>query len=147
MLDTPQHLRLRVTVIDPPAGIRFRMQRGRAALHDPSTATQRAISFDFSVRLGKPLANGEPNFLGEFTQGPPADRFVYVNSGALAGDEHAQWQRRAKVKLRGIGSELLQQALNRGGVLEAEIAGTARDGGAACATVTILRGGWRLVAK
>jgi hypothetical protein len=140
-----RELRLRITVIDPPAGVLFRIQRGRASIEEPARETPRAISFDFAVRLGTPLASGQPNFLGEFTQGTPGERFVYINSGALAGDESSPWQRRAKVKLAGIDSRLLQQALKRGGVLEAQIAGTAKDGGAACATVPLLGGGWRLL--
>ncbi len=123
------------------------MQRGRTSLEEPSQTSERALSFDFVVRIGAPLANGRPNFLGEFTQGTPDDRFVYVNSGTLAGNESSVWTRRAKIKLAGIDSALLKKALNSpDSVLEARIAGSAKDGGPACATVPIL-GGWRLVAR
>jgi hypothetical protein len=106
------------------------------------------MSFDFDVRIGTPLANGRPNFLGEFAQGTPDDRFVYVNSGIAAGEESSQWERRAKIKLAGIDAALLKRALNTpSSVLEAQIAGTAKDGGPACATVPILGAGWRLVPK
>ncbi len=133
-------------MIDPPAGVQFRMQRGRDGLEEPSRATADRISFDFVVRLGAPLPSGLPNFLGEFAQGKPADRFVYVNSGRSAGQQDSCWDRRAKVKLAGIGSQLLQQAREApGATLEAKIAGTAGDGGPACATVPLLAQGWRLM--
>ncbi len=141
-----QALRCRIAVIDPPEGVQFRMQRGRDGLEEPSRASADVISFDFVVRLGAPLPSGLPNFLGEFVQETPADRFVYVNSGKRAGQQDSCWDRRAKVKLASIGSQLLQQALEvRGATLEAQIAGTANDGGPACATVPILAQGWRLI--
>jgi hypothetical protein len=142
-----QHLQLRITVIDPPAGVRFRMQRGRTTLEEPTLASEHVLSFDFEVRIGTTLASGRPNFVGEFTQGMADDRFVYVNSGTLAGDKNSPWERRAKVKLAGIDSELLQRALSRpDDVLEAQFSGTSKDGGPACATVPILSG-WRLVPR
>jgi hypothetical protein len=142
----PRTVRCRITVIDPPARVQFRMQRGRDGMEEPSRASADRISFDFVIRLGAPLPNGLPNFLGEFAQGTPADRFVYVNSGKRAGQPDSCWDRRAKVKLASIGSQLLQQALEvPGATLEAQIAGTAKDGGPACATVPILAQGWRLV--
>jgi hypothetical protein len=140
----PQIVRCRITVVNPPAGVKFAMQRGRSELVAPSRSTADRISFDFTLRLGPPLPSGLPNFLGEFAQGTPADRFVYVNSGQRAG-QHSCWNRRAKIKLAGIGIELLTKALALpDATLEAEIAGTARDGGPACATVPILGNGWRL---
>jgi len=121
------------------------MQRGRDRLEEPSRVSRRAISFDFAVRIGTPLADGRPNFLGEFSHGTPQDRFVYVNSGTSAGQENSCWKRRAKVKLAGIDSRLLLRAQKKASVIEAKIAGTAKDGGPSCATVPILGNGWRLV--
>ena len=140
-----QLLHLRITVVDPPEGVQFRMQRGRDHLEEPSRVSHGAISFDFAVRIGTPLADGRPNFLGEFAQGTPQDRFVYVNSGTLAGQEDSCWERRAKVKLASIDSRLLLQAQKMASVIEAKIAGTAKDGGPLCATVPFLGNGWHLV--
>lgn len=51
--------------------------------------------------------------------------------------------RRAKVSLTGITWELIEEALSKSGVvIKAHIAGTAGDGGLACATVRLLEGGW-----
>lgn len=136
-------LPLRIIVQHPPAGVAFAVQKGRDGLLAPSSATADALVFDLAVRV-RDGADGRPNFLGEFAQGTPADRFVYVNSGASAGQAGSPWQRRAKVKLDTITREMVDAALARGAVLEARIEGTDRRGGPACATVPLLDGGWRL---
>jgi len=135
-------LAMRVIMERPPKGVAFRVQRGRSDLLAPSSAHKDAVRFDFTVRVE--LAAGEaPNFLGQFAQGPRAERFIYVNSGKHAGDAESQWDRRAKVHLGGISAALVKRALAAGSVLEARIEGVARDGGPACATVPLLGGGWK----
>jgi hypothetical protein len=139
-----QELPLRITVVHPPSGVSFRLQQGKSDLVEPTHVSDDHLSFDFTVRVGGD-PTGAPNFLGPFTQGPPAKRFVYVNSGTLAGQAASRWTRRAKVHLEGISWELIERALSSPGtVLEARITGTARDGGPACATVPLLDGGWRI---
>lgn len=137
-------LPVRITVIDPPTGVRFRVQRGRHELDEPSHITATAQSFDLTLRLGAPLADGRPNFLGEYAQGTPSDRFIYVNSGRHAGNPDSPWDRRAKVKLTGIDWPMIEELLAAPDelILEAKIAGTAKDGGPACATVPVV-GGWK----
>ena len=88
---------------------------------------------------------GEPVFLGPAAQGSVTDRFVYVNSGTMAGQAGSPWTRRAKVKLAGIDLKMVEAARRDGHCLEARIAGTGRDGGPSCATVRPLGGGWRVV--
>jgi hypothetical protein len=143
MMEMHDELPLRIVVTNPPAGVTFAVQRGRHGLLPPTRRTADAMVFDFTVRVGE--RDGKPNFLGEFAQGTPADRFVYVNSGTSAGQAGSCWQRRAKVKLSGITRELIGRALVQpGAVLEARFAGIGRDGGPSCATVPLLDGGWRL---
>jgi hypothetical protein len=60
----------------------------------------------------------------------------------MAGETVARWTRRAKIPLAGITWPMIAKAAN-GGFLEAGIAGTARDGGPACATVPLLDQGWK----
>lgn len=136
---------LRISVIDPPPGVVFRLRRGRSELVSPSTTTAKSISFDFQlcVQVG---AAGEPvRLLGPFAQGPPASRFVYVNAGKQAGQTDSCWDRRAKVPLADLSAALIENAFgSRGSIIEAQIAGTGRDGGPACATVPLLRP-WRIV--
>jgi len=139
-----RELPLRITVVHPPGGVVFRLQRGRDELVPPSHTSDEHLSFDFTLRVSD--RNGMPNFRGPLAQGTPASRFVYVNSGTLAGQAESCWTRRAKVHLADITWELIEQALSRPGtILEACIAGTAGDGGPACATVPLLEGGWRIL--
>lgn len=137
-------VRLRIVVVDPPSGVTFAMQRGRDELVPPSTRDAGHLSFDFDLRTGKPLADGRPNFLGPFAQGTPSARFVYINSGTLAGQADSCWTRRAKIMLAGIDQTLLERALRSGGRLEARMRGTGTDGGPACASVRLLDDGWQL---
>lgn len=143
MMEMERELPLRIVVTGPPAGVDFAVKRGRDGLLPPTRRTADAIVFDLTVRVGE--RDGMPNFLGEFAQGTPADRFVYVNSGSRAGQAGSRWERRAKVKLSGITRELIDRTLAQPAtVLEARFAGTAGDGGPSCATVPLLDGGWRL---
>jgi len=137
----------RITVLDPPRGVLFRLQRGRSELIAPSSESSSAIVFDFTLRVEPGAAGGRPRLLGPFAQGPPASRFVYVNSGKHAGQVESCWDRRAKVPLTAVNASLIRQAAARSGaVIEAQIAGTGSDGGPACATVPLLSG-WRVVAS
>jgi hypothetical protein len=143
MNEREQHeLRLRILVIDPPADVAFQLQRGKSDLVPAVHATPRELAFELTVRVGA-QPDGQPNFLGPFAQGTPADRFVYVNSGTLAGQADSPWTRRAKIKLAGITREMIERARTDDRIIEARIAGTGRDGGPACATVPIV-GGWSL---
>jgi hypothetical protein len=136
-------LRLRIVVIHPPAHVPFAVQRGRSELVAPSRQTATELVFDLSVRVAEGK-RGEPNFLGPFAQGPVGGRFIYVNSGKRVGDQASPWDRRAKVQLRDIGWPLVKKALSTDAALEARIEGTSRDGGPACATVSLLGEGWRV---
>ena len=136
-------LPMRITVVDPPPGVRFRLQRGRADLAAPVGESGRAVRFDFEVRVGK-RSTGEPNFLGEFAQGPPNGRFVYVNAGSLAGQNDSCWSRRAKIPFAGISWKLIEQAHTSGRRLETGMPGTGRDGGPTCASVKGIV--WRVAA-
>jgi hypothetical protein len=137
---------LRITLAAPPPDVVFCLQRGRSDLVSAVRSTGEPLSFDFEVRARDDGDGGAPRFLGEFTQGPPATRFVYVNSGTYAGDAASCWSRRAKVPLAGITRVLLRRALAApGSVIEARIEGTARDGGPACATCRPLGKGWSVV--
>jgi hypothetical protein len=127
-------LPLRITVVDPPTGVRFRLQRGRADLVAPVTESSAALRFELEVRVGK-RPSGAPNFLGPFAQGPADARFVYVNAGTLAGQPDSCWSRRAKIPLAGITWDLIERTRSAGVLLEARMRGVGSDGGPTCATV------------
>jgi hypothetical protein len=139
---------LRITLVAPPSGVTFCLQRRRDELVDSQRSSGAALSFDFTVRV-RPPSGGDPMvFLGPFTQGPPATRFVYVNSGTMAGESPGatSWTRRAKVPLAGITKSMVEKTVaTPGACIEARIQGTARDGGPACATCRPLGDGWSVV--
>ncbi len=136
---------VRIIVHDPIPGVELRVQSGRADLVGPSSVSQSAVVFDFPVRVTLPDTDGPVGFFGPFTQGPPRERFVYVNSGRRAGQGTACWDRRAKVPLTDIGPELIRRVLTvAGSVLTVGIPGRGRDGGPICASVKLAAGAWQV---
>ena len=123
-------LRLRITVIEPPAGVRLAMQRGRFDLADAVETRADALVFEFPVSVADATC-APPRLLGEFTQGPVTGRFVYINVGTSAGQFGSPWTRRIKVPLYSMTPA-------PGTVLETRIRGIGRDGTPACATVPLL---------
>lgn len=137
-LDVPA----RIIVVQPPAGVVFALQRGKQNLGVTATSTGRDLQFEFTLQAAR-APDGSPRFLGEFVQGPASGKFVYVNSGTLAGQVESPWTRRAKVGLQMVKWVTVEHAAwQGGGLLEARIPGVARDGGPACASVPLLDGGW-----
>lgn len=144
--DPAQSVRMRVLVVEPPPGVRFAVQRGRTELLEPSVEQIDAIQFDFSLRLGAPRPDGSINFLGEFAQGPTSDRFLYINSGTLAGQANSCWTRRAKLKLGAVPRDFVEAAVTDGAIIiQAHVFGTIGDGGPVCASVKQRDGMWSLV--
>lgn len=133
--NSAQSVRIRILVVNTPLDVRFAVQRGRSGLLDPMDGQHEPLRFEFSLRLGLPLSTGAVNFLGEFAQGPSSERFVYINSGTLAGQAGSPWTRRAKLKLASIPQEVVDAALSSGGVIEARVQGTMVDGGPVCASL------------
>jgi len=143
---TDQSIPLRIVVRRPPAGVRFAMQRGPTAtaeLIPPARVDVDSLSFEITVRLGIPRGP-KLRFLGPYVHVAPESRFLYINSGQLAGDPGSCWSRRAKVWLKAITADHIEAVLQKqGAVLEAEIEGTGRDGGPVCASTNVL-GEWRV---
>jgi hypothetical protein len=140
---TEPEIPIRIIVEHAPVGVTFAVQLGRSELLAPTMSGTNLV-FEFQLRL-KRGATGQTVFLGPAAQGPPRDRFVYVNSGTMAGQPSSCWTRRAKIKLAGIDRALVERVLaRRGSRLEARIAGVGRDGGPACATVPLLSGAWKI---
>jgi hypothetical protein len=137
-----------LVLVDPPSGVDFGIQSGRGAQYETLFVQQRKggdVSFDFSLTVSDERQDGSPNFLGPFAQGPPSDRFVYIDVGTYAGQKDTQWSRRMKVKLDGISWDLVRKAIGKKGLrLLARIPGKGRDGGPNCATVKLI-GEWRVI--
>lgn len=144
-------LALRIVLVGPPPGVVFALQHGKAGASGKMelVAVQKSTGKDLAFPLGVRVVAAEAgayDFRGPFVQGPRGVRFVYVSSGTMAGQAGTPWTRRAKISLESIPAELVEKALAApGNLLEARIAGTARDGGPCCASVPLLEGGWRLV--
>ena len=138
-----RELVLRVRVVDPPPGILFCIQGKIGEFLQVTRSGKKDLVFETKVRVADEGRGGTLRLLGRSVQGPPDARFLYIGSGALAGDKDTPWQRRAKVPLTEITPALVAKAMKTG-ALEATIAGKARDGGPACATVPLVRG-WTAV--
>lgn len=136
---------LRITVVDPPPNISWALQLGRDELVKPTASTKARISFDFSVEAVDGGAPSAFRLRGPAVQGRSGERFVYLCIGAYAGQVGAPAGWRAKISLEGITRTLLAAAnAKRSGRLEAQFAGTARDGGPSRASVPLLGEGWRI---
>ena len=145
-VDKNTSILLRVQLNGAPAGVTFAVQRGRDALLPPTQISSDGMQFDFTLRFGAPLPDGGYNFLGEYAQGTPTDRFVYINCGTAAMQCDSPWTRRAKLKLAGIPREMVAAAINDGKlVIEARVKGTLKDGSPVCATVKPDWVTWHLV--
>jgi len=136
---------LRIILEGPPAGVDFGLQEGHG--NDYQTVqTQRSktedLTFTFTARAKQNTA-GEPVFLGPFTQGPPHERFVYLDIGTYAGQKETPWSRRLKIPLRGITWKMVEEAAGPSRVLETRVRGTGKDGGPTCGTIKPFNG-WKL---
>jgi hypothetical protein len=144
---------LRITLYRVPPGVRFALQKGKSGagggvvLVPPSRIDPTSISFDFTVRVAPDRLGVKPRFLGEFTQGPGDQRFVYVNSGRSAGQLDTEWNRRAKIPLTTITPAQIDNVRSTpNSVLLIEIEGTGRDGGPVAASL-LSSTEWRVVPK
>jgi hypothetical protein len=133
----------RIIIEQPPAGVDFALQKGSGSVYETvqkqrSQGTDLVFEFEPSVKEG--VSDGMAALGGPFVQGPPRQRFVYIDIGTCAGQAESCWSRRLKVPLDGIPA----RAIGAGGVLEARVPGTGRDGGPSCATVKDFDG-WKRV--
>jgi hypothetical protein len=122
-----RELPVRLTVLRPPPGVAFAVQRGKDELLSPSQASARSLVFDLSLRVSERNVGAVPNVLGPYAHGKPDDRFLYLNSGTMAGQGGSCWTRRARIKTGGITWKLIKQSLaTPGAFLEAQIEGRAK---------------------
>jgi Family of unknown function (DUF5990) len=140
-----RELILRIILEQPPAGVDFGLQKGSGSTYE-TVQTQRSkgkdLKFEFQPNIKEGVSDSMAALGGPFVQGPPKQRFVYLDIGMCAGQADTIWSRRLKIPLEGIPAKALQS----GGVLEARVPGTGRDGGPNCATVKEFDG-WKLVGK
>lgn len=136
---------LKITLLAPPEGVGFSLQKGKNENIDYQVSDGRDIHFRFSVRV-KPGSADRPNFLGEYTQGTPKERFVYIRVGEYAGQKNTEWARRVKIHLSSISWEQVNQVLSDGNsMLAASYQASDKDGGPSCASVPLVGDGWQVV--
>jgi hypothetical protein len=132
-----RELKLQIVLEQPPAGVDFGLQEGSRNNYQ-TVQTQRSrtsdLKFEFSVRV-REGNDGTPNFLGPFVQGPPGQRFVYIDIGTYAGQKNTEWSRRLKIPLRDISWKMIEQAQSSSSLIQTRVPGTGRDGGPTCGTV------------
>lgn len=140
-----QEIPIRITVVRPLSGVAMQVQLGRDDLLAPTERSDESISFDFPIAVD--LSVGTPNFLGKYAQGPKDARFVYVNSGTMAGQADSCWTRRAKISLMTITAEQVNEVLSSPSArLEISFNGAGSDGGPTCASVKATSG-WKVIGK
>jgi hypothetical protein len=137
---------IRIVITDPVPGVALALQSGQFDLVAPSASTPSTATFDFTLEVGQPSSGGAVVWYGPFTQGPPAARFVYITVGRRAGQFDSPWERRAKIPLGGISTELIERAAGQpGSVLAVSVSGRGRDGSPVCASVTLPPDAWKLI--
>ena len=141
-----RELKLRIILEKPPADVDFGLQKGRGNEYEviqKQRSTAKDLTFEFDVRVKDSPKEDQPTFLGPFVQGPPAERFVYIDIGTCAGQADSCWSRRLKIPLRGITWEIVDRMLaDPKSILETRVPGTGKDGGPSCATVKPFEG-WK----
>lgn len=141
---------LRIVLDDPPPGVDFGIQVGKGNNYK-TIVVQRSktgnLTLDCSINVKGKRADGSPNFAGSIAQGPPTERFIYIDIGKSAGQFDSCWQRRIKIPLVGITWDMIDSVLEESKrSLQATIPGTGKDGGPSCATLKPIDG-WKVVKK
>jgi len=152
-----QSIRLRVICQKPPSprqyGAEFGLQDNSSTsawvLHAGRNQPNGDIHFECECRLRPHQRTGSPNFLGPFVHGTTEERFLYLSWRPFAWhpgqpEPACTWVRRIKVHLKSVTWEQIDETMKKGGVLEAAVAGTGRDGGPSCASVPLVGGGWKV---
>lgn len=143
----PDTIPLRIIVEEPVDDLAIALQKGSDKLERPAAVSRDRMVFDLTVRVGAPQANGMPNFLGSYTQGPAAGRFVYLCVGRRAGQSASPWDGRIKVPLTGITtSQVKAVQADSTRRLAVRFPGRNPKGGPALATVRLGADPWALVA-
>ncbi len=138
----PGELTLRIIIQKPPQGVDFALQKGKGSAYEmvqKQRSAKKDLVFEFQPTVKEGVSGGMAALGGPFVQGPPRQRFVYVDIGACAGQADSCWSRRLKIPLEGITAKMT----GIGGILEARVPGTGRDGGPNCGTVKDFEG-WKL---
>lgn len=141
-------IRLKVTLVEPPRGYAFCLQRGKGGKSerlDYVEVDNGDIAFELTVTVRPGKASSAPDFGGPFVQGRPGERFFYVCVGRCSAIAEPHWIGRVKVPLRSITGPVVAPAMAEPQtVLAARYAASRPTGGPALASVPLLGEGWVL---
>jgi len=132
-------LKFRIILEQPPPGVDFALQKGSGSAYEPvqkQRSEGKDLTFEFEPSIREGVSHSMAALAGPYIQGPPRQRFVYLDIGAYAGQVDSCWSRRLKIPLTGVPPKMLRT----GGVLEARVPGTGPDGSPSCATVKDFEG-------
>jgi hypothetical protein len=142
---TGQTLAFRIIVAKPVAGILYGLQKGTGNGYE-TIQKQLSHSGDLLFDIALPLKRHKEGGMvlhGPFVQGPPHERFLYVDMGSYAGQENAPFSGRLKIPLPAISEDIIRETIN-GRVLVARIPGTkGKDGHPSMGTVKPFEG-WKI---
>ena len=140
-------INLEITLKNPLKGVGFCLQKGKDQKIAYQMSKGKDITFTFNARVREGKTE-QPNFLGEFTQGKPSERFVYICIGQYAGQENTTCARRAKIHLSSITWTQIKQVLsNKKAKLVASYEATDNKGEPSCASVALIGKGWSVVKR
>lgn len=133
-----QEIALIITLESPTAGVDFGIQKGSGSkyeTHQIQRSGKEDLQFSLKITLKSKIGN-PPDFSGPMVQGPPGNRFIYIDIGTAAGQIGTLWSRRLKIPLKGIAISIVEELqADPRKILETKIAGTGKDGGPNCGTV------------
>jgi hypothetical protein len=137
-----KEISLRIILENPVNGTVYGLQKGKGSNFETVQAqlgNGKDLFFDFVVQL-KQTNGSDCSLSGQFVQGPPANRFVYIGLGSYAGQAGAPLSGRLKVPLPE--AALLNNQGNVGGCCwYCTVPGRTKDGKPMFATVKPF-GGW-----
>lgn len=142
---TPALLHLTLHILAPVPNFAYALQQGKDALGEIRIADGTDLRFDVALTV-RTARSGEPDLGGPWVHGPLGARFLYLNSGSLAGQFVSVWTRRAKIPLGDLVLRLAQGTLSVSAHVEGSVAGRSRDGGPICASTPLQPPGWQVLA-
>ncbi|WP_041257293.1 DUF5990 family protein [Fibrella aestuarina] len=115
----------RINVEKPVAGAVYGLQKGSGNDYETvqqQTASSEALTFTIALSA-KRTKEGDLVLYGPFCQGPPHNRFLYLDIGSYAGQGNAPFSGRLKIPLPKLADELSSAAV-AGRTLVATVYGT-----------------------
>ena len=97
-------MRLHIVVATPPGeagrGV-YGLQAKDGSVRDGRQNADGSMAFDCEVRVATSASGRDPNFLGQFTHGPPSARHLYISHRG-PGTPPPEWTWRMKLPLAPI---------------------------------------------